>query len=197
MDNYIYLFQNNLMLTAFRNSLLRTVLGTVLHVGFTGLAAYGLSKRWIMGRKWYMLYFVITMYFSGGMIPNYLLMKNLGLLNNFLVYIIPSMWDSTMPFSLCPSTIPSRNPWRKAATIDGAGRFQIYLRIVPPASMPIVATIIIFQGVNQWNSWLDTLIYTKSSSLVTLQSIMARMTEKWNTYKNMSEKWVPPPHKSP
>lgn len=86
----------------------------------------------------------------------------------------------------------------EAATIDGAGKFQIYLRIILPASMPIVATIIIFQGVNQWNSWLDTLIYTKSSSLVTLQSIMARMTEEMEYLQKYGlKKWVPPPHKSP
>ena len=188
LDNYKYLFQNNLMLIAFRNSLLLTVIGTVLHVGFTGLAAYGLSKRWIMGRKWYMLYFVITMYFNGGMIPNYLLMKNLGLLNNFLVYIIPSMWGfyNAILFMSFYDSIPES--LEEAATIDGAGKFQIYLRIILPASMPIVATIIIFQGVNQWNSWLDTLIYTKSSSLVTLQSIMARMTEEMEYLQNMSEK---------
>ena len=129
-----------------------------------------------------MLYFVITMYFSGGMIPNYLLMKNLGLLNNFLVYIIPSMWGfyNAILFMSFYDSIPES--LEEAATIDGAGKFQIYLRIILPASMPIVATIIIFQGVNQWHSWLDTLIYTKSSSLVTLQS------EEMEYLQNMSEK---------
>ena len=163
-------------------------MGTAINVVLTVCAAFALSKKTLPGRNLFTFLFTFTMLFSGGMIPNYLLMKNLGLLNNFLVYIIPSMWGfyNAILFMSFYDSIPES--LEEAATIDGAGKFQIYLRIILPASMPIVATIIIFQGVNQWNSWLDTLIYTKSSSLVTLQSIMARMTEEMEYLQNMSEK---------
>ncbi|MBE6884642.1 MAG: carbohydrate ABC transporter permease [Ruminococcaceae bacterium] len=186
-ENYEFIFQNSRLLTGFRNSVLRTVSGTLLHIGFTGIVAYGLSKKQLHFRKAYMFFILLTMYFSGGMIPQYLLIKNLGMLDNFLVYIIPTMFGvyNAILFISYYESIPES--LEESATIDGAGKFVIFFRIIIPCSIPIFATIALFQIVSQWNSWFDTVIYTRSDTLVTLQSIMAKMVAEADAAKEMNE----------
>ena len=187
LENYEFIFTNPRTLHAAFVSVARTVIGVITHVLFTGVVAYGLSKRWIMGRRIYMLIFIFTMYFGGGLIPYYLLIRSLGLIDNFLVYIIPglfSVYDSILMMAYYDS-IPSA--LEEAARIDGAGHFTIFLRIIIPASMPIFATIALFNGVGQWSAWFDTAIYTKSDSLMTLQGIMMKMIKSAEALKEMNE----------
>jgi putative aldouronate transport system permease protein len=174
-DNYKFVFSNSLMGTAFINSILRTVIGTFLHCLFTGMAAFGLSKRHLMGRRLYMAIFVITMYFGGGMIPNYLLIKSLGLINNFLVYIIPGLWSffNAILFIAFYESIP--DSLEESAKVDGASVLLVFFKIIIPVSMPIFATVALFTGVGQWNSWYDTMVYAQSKKLVTLQSILINL----------------------
>ncbi|MBE6884249.1 MAG: carbohydrate ABC transporter permease [Ruminococcaceae bacterium] len=178
LDNYRFVFENPSLLSAFFVSVARTVVGMLLTVLFTGAAAYGLSKRDLIGRKYMMTYFIIPMYFGGGMIPTYLLIKGLGLLNNFLVYVIPSMWSFyyAILFMAFYDSIPES--MEESAKIDGASVFTIFMRLILPVSMPIYATIALYCCVGQWNSWLDTVIYTKSESLVTLQYIMIKLVNE-------------------
>ncbi len=186
-ENYQFILSNSRTISAFFVSVLRTVIGVVVHVLFTGIVAYGLSKRWLMGRRFYMIIFVITMYFGGGLIPYYLLIRDLGLIDNFLVYIIPlmfSFYDAILIMSYYDS-IPVA--LEEAARIDGAGHFRIFIRIIFPASMPIFATIALFHGVAQWNSWFDTVIYTKSDKLMTLQAIMMKMIKSAEALQEMNE----------
>ena len=187
LDNYQFILTNSRTLHAFLVSVLRTVIGVVAHVLFTGVVAYGLSKRWLMGHRIYMMIFVITMYFGGGIIPYYLLIRDLGLIDNFLVYIIPlmfSFYDSILIMAYYES-IPTA--LEEAARIDGAGHFTIFLRIIFPASMPIFATIALFHGVAQWNSWFDTTIYTKSDNLLTLQAIMMKMIKSAEALQELND----------
>ncbi|MDW7655825.1 MAG: carbohydrate ABC transporter permease [Bacillota bacterium] len=186
-DNYAFILKSNKLHSAVINSTLRTVLGTLLHLMYTGIAAYGLSKRWLMGRRIYMLIFIFTMYFSGGLIPTYMLYRSLGLLDNFLVYIVPNMWGffNAILFMAYYESIP--DALEQAATIDGAGKFTIFFRIIFPASRPIFATIAVFTGVAQWNTWFDTITFTTSDSLITLQSLMTKMINEAEAQKIMAE----------
>ncbi|NLD88708.1 MAG: carbohydrate ABC transporter permease [Clostridiales bacterium] len=186
-DNYEFIVTNERTLHAAMISVLRTVIGVVTHVSFTGVVAYGLSKRWLMGRKYYMMFFMFTMYFGGGLIPTYLLIRALGLIDNFLVYIIPSLfsvYDSILIMAYYDS-IPGA--LEEAARIDGAGHFKIFARIIFPASLPIFATIALFNGVGQWNAYFDTTIYTRSDKLLTLQAIMTKMINSAEALQEMNE----------
>jgi putative aldouronate transport system permease protein len=175
LENYGFVFKNRDLVRAFFMSVARTVLGMVLHTVFTGIAAYGLSKRNLLGRRLYTTIFVIPMYFTGGMIPTYLLIKDLGLIDRFLVYIIPSLFAfyHAILFMAFYESIPESI--EESARLDGAGSFTVFFRLIIPVSMPIFATVALYAGVAQWNSWFDTAIYTTSRGLVTLQSIMIKL----------------------
>lgn len=186
-ENYSFIVSTPRIQLAFFNTVTRTTLGTLMHLAFTGVVAYGLSKRRIAGRKIYMLFFAITMYFNGGLIPTYLLIKNLGLLDNYLVYLIPMMWNffHGILFMAFYETIP--DALEDSAHIDGAGNLRIFIQIIVPVSAPIFATVAVFTGVAHWNAWFDTIIYTSSPRLITLQSIMSRMIAEIASMKEMSE----------
>ncbi len=177
LENYDFILNNEMIGTAAVNSVLRTVIGTVLHCVVTGAAAYGLNKKNLMGRKFYTSFFVVTMYFSGGMIPTYLLIRALGLLDNFLVYVIPGMfsfYNAILFMSFYDSIPPALE---EAAVIDGAGMWTVFFKIIIPVSKPIFATVALYSIVGQWNSWMDTVLYVKSDDLVTLQSVLMKMVK--------------------
>jgi putative aldouronate transport system permease protein len=133
--------------------------------------AYGLSKK-ICFRKIYSVLGLVTMYFGGGLIPYYLLIRSLGLIDNFLVYIIPGILSfyNALLFMANYRAIPSSI--EESALIDGARPFVIFLRIVLPLSTPILATIALFNGVGHWNDWFTTAIYTRSQWLNTLPVLL-------------------------
>lgn len=187
LDNYTFVFNNPQIWRAFINSVSRTLIGTVMHCVFTGMAAYGLSKTHLMGRKFYLVVFIITMYFGGGMIPGYLLIKSLGLIDKFAVYLIPGMWSffDAILFMAFYETIP--DSLEESAFIDGATVRQVFFRIIFPVSVPIFATIALFAGVGQWNAWYDTMIYTKRPELVTLQSILIRMLREVESMEQLQK----------
>lgn len=175
LENYKLVLQGNQFAVAAINSIARTVLGTILHCVVTGIAAYGLSKRHIMFRKFYTRFFVFTMFFGGGLIPTYLLIRGLGLLDNFLVYIIPgafSFYNAILFMSFYESIPPSLE---ESALMDGANMTTVFFKIILPVSKPIFATVALYSIIGQWNAWMDTMLYTKSDSLVTLQAILMRL----------------------
>jgi putative aldouronate transport system permease protein len=185
--NYVFILNSSRIQIAFMNSVLRTVFGTLLHLLFTGIVAYGLSKKHLVGRRAAMLFFIFTMYFSGGLIPVYLLIKGLGLIDKFIVYIIPGMWSvyNAILFMSYYESIPVS--LEESAVIDGASKFQIFGKIIIPTSLPIFATVAVFVGVSQWNSWFDTVIYTSSDRLITLQSIMSKMIEEAEALQELNK----------
>jgi putative aldouronate transport system permease protein len=168
--NYKSVFNDHVIYHAFMISILRTVIGTVLSVFCTAMLAYTISRKEYVFRKMITILFVVTMYFSGGLIPGYLLIKNLNMTNSFWVYIIPGLvgafnlivirsFISALPDSLIES-----------ARIDGAGEFRTFIKIILPLSMPVIATIALFVAVGQWNNWFDTFLYNSSNlNLSTLQ----------------------------
>ena len=168
-DNYRAVFNDPLIWSAFRVSILRTLIGSVTSVLFTSVVAYGLSKTKLRGRKIYTFILVITMFFGGGMIPTFVLIRSLGLLNSFWVYIIPALfsyWNTIILMNFFRG-IPAS--LEEAAQIDGAGYWKIFYRIILPLSKPALATIALFNGVAHWNDFMTTHLYIRSESLFTLQ----------------------------
>lgn len=157
---------------SYLNTILRAVIGTSSGVLITIMTAYPLSKVNLPYRKGLMLFVVFTMYFSGGMIPKYLLIKNLHLTNNFLVYILPCLITGfaliiTRNFFM---SIPGE--LEESAKIDGATPWRVLFGIYLPLSKPVVATISLWYCVHHWNSWMDNMLYVTKSNLYVLQYVL-------------------------
>ena len=167
--NYIDVIKLPGLSTSAINSLLRTVIGTTLTIMGSSFLGFMFTQQRMWGRKFWYRFVVVTMYFSAGMIPWYLNMKNLNLTNNFLAYIIPSI---VQPFNIILiKTYIENTPieLQEAAEIDGAGILRVFMQIITPISTPILATVAIFAAVGQWNSFQDTLMLMTDTKLYTLQ----------------------------
>lgn len=176
LANYIYIFTENNMVMPFMLSVLKTVVGTGVGVIFTSMLAYVLSRKDFYFNKSFTILFIITMYVSGGMIPEYLLiMRNLRMGNNFWVYIIPGMiWVYNV--ILMRSFIEGLPmALQEAAKIDGANDFVIWYKVILPLCTPVIATVSLFIAVGQWNSFMDTYLYARE--LPTLQYVLYEIME--------------------
>lgn len=168
----------------------RTVIGTALSILGTSFLGYALSKQELWHRKLWYRFVIITMYFNAGMIPWFINMKNLGLTNNFLAYIIPGIVSaySMVLFKTYVESIPAS--LEESADLDGAGYFTKFVRIVLPLSKPILATLVVFSAVGHWNSFMDTVYLMSDSKLFTLQYLLYQYLNEANaladTIKNMS-----------
>lgn len=178
LKNYEIALSESGIANAYFITIARTVIGTATCVYFNAMVAYALIKQELMFRKVYVTIGIITMYFGGGMIPNYILMKQLHLIDNFLVFIIPSLsyFFNILLFMAFFREIPAS--MIESAKMDGANEFYIFLRIILPVSTAVLATIALFTGVAQWNSWYDVYIYTNSPKLKTMTLILIEMINK-------------------
>jgi len=188
LENFRIIFTEHALIRAFVVSVLRTVIGTVLSVLFTALVSYPLSKKYLLFRKGYLRIGVITMYFSGGLIPFYLLLNSLHLIDTFAVYIIPLLFSFFSAIIMINffRTIP--DSFEEAAKIDGANDLYIFARIYIPLSFPVIATITLFNGVHQWNSWFDSAFYTNSDELITLQFLLFNIINRTKGVQLLSRK---------
>lgn len=168
LANYKLFLEDGDWRHAFLVSLARTVAGTAMRVSFTSMFSYALSRNNLMFKKGYRFLVVFTMYFSGGLIPFYILLRNLGLLNSFWVYVVPGMVDAFFVmtginfFGAIPESMI------EAARIDGAREIKVLTRVVLPVSKPFLATLALFSAVGQWNSWLDSAYYVRDAKLHTM-----------------------------
>jgi putative aldouronate transport system permease protein len=173
--NYIQVMQIPNIYNAMIVSVMRTVFGTVLTVMASAFLGFMMTQRKMFLRSFVYRYFITTMYISGGIIPVYLLFNQLGLLDNFLVYIIPGMisaFNMILVKTFVESSIPDEI--QESAEIDGAGIGVVFFRIVLPLMLPILATLAIFSAVGQWNTFMDTVIYVTKDHLHTLQYVLYR-----------------------
>ena len=174
-DNYARVVGNRYIWMGYKNTLIRTVIGTVLQLFFTAMGAYVLSKRFFPHRTFWTFFIIFTMFFSGGLIPNYLLVKDLGLLNTYSSMILPGLISAYNMviirnyFQSLPEEI------EESCLIDGAGRFRIFMQFVLPLSKPILATVALWLVVGHWNSWFDVLIYISDDTKFTLQIVLRRI----------------------
>lgn len=172
LSTYGQMLQLQGFANAFFISVARTVLGTLLTVYSCAFLSYLLTKNEMFLRSTVYRLIVITMYLNAGLIPWYITMKNLGLKDNFLVYILPSVIVAFYVILL--KTFMEQIPaaLEESAEIDGAGYMTIFTKIIFPVSMPIIATVIVFHSVNQWNSWTDNYFLAPSNKLQTLQLVL-------------------------
>ena len=159
--------------TGYRNTILYTLVGTAVNVAITIPGAYALSRKDLVGRNIMMMGITFTMIFSGGLIPTYLLVIQLNLYNTMWALILPaavSSWNFIVARTFFQQTIPDE--LLEAATLDGAGNTQFFLRIVLPLSKSIIAVMVLFYAVNHWNSYFNALIYLKSAEKYPLQLVL-------------------------
>ncbi len=172
-DSYRYVFQNDDIWIGYRNTIFYTILGTLRQICTVLPAAYTMSKRYLPGRKWIALFFSIPMYFSGGLVPTYLQVKDLGLLNSFWTMIVMGGVGISY-LIICRNYFENSIPGEiyESARIDGASDFDCFFRIALPLAKPIIAVIVLYFAVDCWNSFFDAMIYLADSDLYPLQLIL-------------------------
>ncbi|WP_135548569.1 carbohydrate ABC transporter permease [Paenibacillus cymbidii] len=170
---YEAVFRNDQVLIGYANSAFYTIVGTLLNVAMTVFAAYPLSRRSLKGRGLFTFLFVFTMLFSGGLIPSYFLVKDLGLIDTRLSLILPgamAIWNMIITRTYFQTTIPEE--MYDSAQVDGSGDIRTFFRIILPVSGPILAVNALFYAVGHWNSYFDALLYIKRASLYPLQIVL-------------------------
>ncbi len=151
------------------NTIIRTVAGTGASLFLMSCAAYPLSKRHLPHRTFYTMFFVFTMFFSGGLIPTFFLIRSLGLINNRLVFILPALYSTFNMLIIRNYFMTIPNSLEESAKIDGASDITILIRIILPMALPVIATVGLWTAVGHWNSWFDSLIYIRDLEKHVLQ----------------------------
>ncbi|MCD7755327.1 MAG: carbohydrate ABC transporter permease [Firmicutes bacterium] len=178
LQGYVSVFAEEKILTGYWNSIKYTVVGTIFSVVMVYITAYPLSRRSLPGRKWISIFFIITMYFGGGMVPTYLVVKETGLLENMWALFLPggvAMGNVIIVRNFFENSIP--HELIEAAEIDGANHFTTFIRIVVPLSRSIMAVMVVFSMVAYWNDWFTALIYLNSKQAplpLVLRNILIR-----------------------
>ena len=175
LESFQKVFGDDEFFLAARNSVLRTVLGSLLSSLVTAGFAFALSHQELKFRRVFTFMGLICMYFSGGMIPTYLQIRSLGLTNTFWVYLVPMSFNmfNCMVFLTYFKGIP--RDLEESAVMDGANEVTMFFRILIPVAMPVFACILLFDAVSHWNSYYDCMLYTKSDNLVVLSYKFAKM----------------------
>lgn len=181
LNSYQEILGRQTFLDSIKVSVARTVVGTPVAVLVTSMLAFSLSRKDLVGRKFWNILFVFTMYFGGGLVPYYMVLKNIHLLDTFWVFIFP-MAMSVYNMILVRSYIDSMpDELFEAAKIDGANDLVVYFKMVLPLSKPILMTVGLFVAISQWNSWFDAYLYTSSQSLKPMQSILVEILNQYQT----------------
>lgn len=178
-DGYVNVFKDSRVLMGYRNTIFYTLLGTMINIAVTIPAAYSLSRKDFKGRNVITAIFTVTMFFSGGLIPTYLLIKDLGIRNTIWAMLIPgatSMWNIVISRTYFQTNIPDEI--REAADIDGCTDFRLFFSIVLPLSSAIIAVMALFFGVGHWNNYFSALIYLSNKKLYPLQLILREILVK-------------------
>lgn len=168
--NYITVLEKQNLITGAYITVARTVIGTLLALAANALLAFIVSRKNFLFKRGLSLFWVITMYVNGGMIPTFLLYKGLGLTNSFWVYVIPGMFSAFNMLVIRTYMTGIPDSLEESAQLDGAGYMTIFLKIISPLCKPVYATVALFVAVGQWNSWFDAMLYNRmSTNLTTLQ----------------------------
>lgn len=187
LDSYVTVLHDKEILSSLQITLLRTVVGVPLSVITVSMLAYGLSRRDLVGRRYLNLFFVFTMMFSGGMIPKYMVIRSLGLLDNFWVFIFPDLVNVFWMMLIRTYMEGLPRELEESAKIDGANDIVVFLRIILPICIPVLATVIMFSAIYHWNSWYDSYIYTTAANLKTLSSVLVKILNQYQTGGMMTQ----------
>jgi putative aldouronate transport system permease protein len=175
LESYTTVFQNKDILQAFWITITRTVIATSAHVFFTAMVAYALSKKDLVGRGFILGFGTVTLFFGGGLIPYFLVIKGLGLFDNYLVYIFPALFSfyNLIIFQAFFREMPAE--LEESAKLDGCSDWTIFLRIILPLSKPVLATIALFVGVGTWNDYFTGVIFINNPDLQPIQTFLYRI----------------------
>ena len=187
LEGYKKVLINNDIWMGYKNTIIYTIASIIINLIVTIPCAYSLSRTEFLGRSFFMKFMMITMFFSGGMIPTYLLIKSLGMLNTMWALIIPgatNVYNIIVTKSFFDSNIPRE--LEESAIVDGADDFTILLKIVLPLSTSIIAVIALFVGVGRWNGFMDALIYLSDRSKYPLQMILREILVLQDMGSNMT-----------
>lgn len=187
IDSYKAVLSDTALLSSLKVTLLRTAVGVPMNLLAVTTLAYALSQRDLIGRRQINLLFVFTMYFSGGLIPTYMIVKWLGLIDNFLVYLLPGLYN--VYWMILVRTYMEGLPYSmiESARIDGANDIQIFAKVVLPSCAPVVATIGLFSAIYHWNAWYDSYIYTNKPELETLSNALVKILNQYQTGAMMTQ----------
>lgn len=174
-ENFAHAFKDSRIFDSLSISVARTLLGVVLGLFFTALIAYALSVKTLPGKTFFTFFFYFTTIFGGGMIPYYMLLRDMGLTKSFLLYVIPAVY-SFFNFLLLRTYFDNIPPeLRESAQIDGAGETRILFGIFIPLSKPILATLALFIGVGHWNDWFTGAYYQSRTALYPAATLLQRL----------------------
>lgn len=174
LENYQIVFQNKAIYKAFFMTIVRTFAGTLAAIMAMAVAAYALTKQELKGRRIYTYLGVITLYFSAGVVQQYLLYRELHILDTFWVYLLPNIYQFyyIILFMAFFKELPAA--LEESAQIDGAGYYTILLRVIIPLSKPVIATIALFVGVWHWNDWFHPAFFIQNENLMTMPAVLMR-----------------------
>ena len=188
--NYTTVLQKNNLITGAFITVARTIIGTVTALVMNAILAFIVSRPRFMFRKQLSLFWVITMYVNGGLIPTFILFKNLGLTNSFWVYIVPGMISAFNMLVIRTYMNGLPDSLVESAQLDGAGYTTIFIKIISPLCKPVYATVALFVAVGQWNSWFDAMLYNRMSGEYTtlqneLMKVLSSVTQTGATAESM------------
>lgn len=175
-DGFIRVFNNKAIWVGYKNTIIYTLIGTAIHLFVLLPCAYALSRKELMAKKFFLWFILFTMLFNGGLIPTYLVVKGLGMVNTMWAIVIPGVvgaWSILVARSFFQQTIPDQLV--EASKIDGASDFYLFIRIVLPLSLPIIAVMALFHAVALWNQYFNALIYLSDEELFPLQLILRQI----------------------
>ncbi|WP_068775709.1 carbohydrate ABC transporter permease [Paenibacillus sp. FJAT-26967] len=175
LETYAYVLKNEMFLNSFKISIILTIVGTFLSLFLTTITAYPLSKPRLRGRKWLLLIFIFTMLFSGGLIPMYLLMQNLNLINTLPVLFLPALVNVYNMLIIKNYFEGLPESLEESAKIDGASNLRILFYVILPLSLPVLATIALFFAVYFWNDYFAAMIYITNPSLKPMQLFLKEL----------------------
>lgn len=173
VESYKLVFENEAIWTGYRNTILYTFVGTFINLTLTTMGAYPLSRRDFWGKGVFTFFFAFTMFFNGGLIPLYILVRNLGMMNTLWAMVVPgavSVYNMIIMRTYFQTRIPP--DLEDAARIDGCTNFNLLFKVVLPLSMPIIAVMVLFYGVGHWNQFFNGMIYLTERSRYPLQLIL-------------------------
>lgn len=175
LANYRAVFMDKAILQAFKVTILKCLVGTITSLLCTAMVAYSITRPKLKLKKFYIPFIMLTMFFSGGLIPYFILIVNIGLYDSFWVYIIPGMFSAYNMIIIQSFMRDIPGDLIESAKMDGASEYRIFFQIIIPLSKPVLATIALFTVVNHWNSYFDSMMYTASQELQTIQLFLKKV----------------------
>ena len=175
LANYQAVFKDPTIVSSLLITAAKSIVGTFTSLFVTALAAYALSRKQLKFRNFYMGFMMLTMYFGGGLIPYFMLIKNMGLYDNFWVYVIPGLFSVWNMIIIRSFFVELPQSLIESAKIDGASEYRVFFQIVLPLSKAVLAAITLFSLVGHWNSYFDSMMYTSSKELQTIQLFLRKI----------------------